>query len=261
MLSFSSIFIVCFLLYLIYVYFNQQNMVFRASGLPKNHVFSFSNHFDEVYSKTNDGTKLHGLLFPIENSKGLILYFHGNKGNVDLWGRDAVFYNSLGYDVFYTDYRGFGKSEGQVEDEAQIFEDALVIFDDTQKRFKPQKMIVLGYSIGTGVATYVANQRKVQALILLAPFYNFTEFTASRVPFFPNSWKKFSFETNRYIKTVPCPIFIFHGDRDYVIPIQNSIKLRKFLKPADRFFTLPNEGHFGINQNPDFQKIISGLNF
>ncbi len=236
-------------------------MVFRASGLPKNHVFSFSNHFEEVYTATSDGTKLHGLLFPVENSKGLILYFHGNKGNIDLWGRDAVFYNSLGYDIFYADYRGFGKSEGQVDDETQIFADGLAVFDDVQKRYKPQKTIVLGYSIGTGVATYVANQRKVQALILLAPFYNFTEFTSNRVPFFPNSWKKFSFETNRFITTISCSIFIFHGNRDYVIPIENSIKLQKLLKPSDRFFTLENEGHVGINQNADFQNIMSELNF
>ena len=236
-------------------------MVFRASGLPANHVFSFPNHFDEVYTSTNDGTKLHGLHFPVENAKGLILYFHGNRGNVDLWARDAIFYNSLGYDIFYADYRGFGKSEGEVEDEKQIFADGLTVFDNVQKRFRPQKTIVLGYSIGTGVAAYIASQRKIKSLILLAPFYNFTDFTTNRVPFFPNSWKKFSFQTNKYIQKTACPIVIFHGNKDYLIPIENSRKLQKLLKPTDQFYTLENQGHAGINQNADFQKIMSDIKF
>ena len=236
-------------------------MVFLASSLPKDHVFTFSNAFSEVSTTAKDGIKLHGILFKTENSKGLIFFWHGNKGTVDMWGRDAAFYNNLGYDIFYADYRGFGKSEGQIEDQEQVLNDAILVFDDIQNRLQPKQTIIFGYSIGTGIATYIASKRKCSSLILVAPFYNFTEFTRKRVPFFPDSFKKFSFDTNKYIKKVKCPITIFHGDNDYVIPIENGLKLKKLLKPADHFYMLKNAGHIGINQNTDFQKIMSKIKF
>ena len=256
-ITFSSIFLIAFIFYLLFVYFNQQNMVFRATTLFKNHRFSFANSHQEIFTTAIDGKKLHGLYFSSTNSKGLVFYLHGNKGTVDLWGRNADFYTNLGYDVFYADYRGFGKSEGQIENEQQVLDDAIVVFDDIQKRFKPSKTIILGYSIGTGIATYLAKQRKCHSLILLAPFYNFTEITSNRVPLFPNFLKKFSFETNLFIQEVSCPITIFHGNKDYVIPIENGIKLKKLLKPTDQFFILENQAHVGINENSTFQKIMS----
>lgn len=234
-------------------------MVFRASKLPQNHSFSFSNSFQEVFTTASDGIKLHGIYFKVNNSKGLIFYLHGNKGTVDLWGQDADFYTNLGYDVFYADYRGFGKSEGSIKNEQQVLNDAVVVFDAIQKRFKPNKTIILGYSIGTGIAAFLAQKRTCQSLILLAPFYNFTQLSSEREPSFPNFLKKFSFETNVFIKNVSCPVVIFHGNNDFTIPIHNSLQLTKIFKPTDLFYVLDGQSHVGINQNSQFKQTMSKL--
>jgi pimeloyl-ACP methyl ester carboxylesterase len=102
------------LLYLLvasYFYFFPDQFVFQSERLPQNHVYTFDQEFREYTIRTTDGETLNALLFsPQDSSRGLILYFHGNAGNLQRWGEYAVDFTSLGYDVLMTDYRGYGKS-------------------------------------------------------------------------------------------------------------------------------------------------------
>ena len=94
------------------LYFFQEKLLFHPVVLDQKHKFSFSNEFEEVYIPVEDDVKLHGILFKAKNSKGLVLYLHGNGGCVDGWGHSAELYNEAGYDIFMLDYRGYGKSNG-----------------------------------------------------------------------------------------------------------------------------------------------------
>ena len=251
-LTFISLFAVVYIVYLTIIYFNQQNMVFRASGLPKNHIFNFYSDFDEVLMPTTDNKNLHGLLFKIPNPKGLIFYLHGNKGNVDMWGNSAIIYNTMGYDIFYLDYRGFGKSEGAIIDEKQVHEDVATAYKQVTKDYKKKNTIIIGYSIGTGLATYLATNQEHKKLVLQAPFYNFTEFTGPLAPGFPDFMKKFQFQNNLHLQKITTPIYIFHGTNDKLIPIENSVRLQKLQPNSAILYCLEGQNHVGINQNEVF---------
>jgi uncharacterized protein len=242
------------LVYISYVYFNQAKMVFQASKLSPDYKFDFKENFEEINIPSFDSKKINGLLFTTPNPKGLIFYLHGNAGMLDTWGNNSKIYTNLGYDFFILDYRGFGKSEGEIESEIQVNKDIQIVYNELSKRYDSKKIIICGYSIGTGVATFLASNVKSKALILQAPFYNFKEFTGSRVPFYPNFLKKFEFETNLNITKVKSPIYIFHGSSDQLIPFENSLKLKKLLKPNDQLFELKNQDHIGINENSEFQE-------
>jgi alpha-beta hydrolase superfamily lysophospholipase len=242
------------LLYVGYVCFNQEAMIFPASQLPKNYKFTFNRDFEELTIPSFDKTNLNGLLFKAANSKGLIFYLHGNGGSVDTWGHIADFYTSLGYDIFILDYRGYGKSEGIIESQEQFLKDISLVYNNLAARYSEDKIIIMGYSIGTGAATYLASRENPKMLILQAPYYNFLEFSATRAPYIPNFLKKFTFETNDYIVKVKSPIYIFHGTDDNLIPYANSLRLQKLAKPTDSLFTLRSQGHIGINDNPYFQE-------
>ncbi|HQF47394.1 MAG TPA: alpha/beta fold hydrolase [Flavobacterium alvei] len=242
-----------YLLYVGYVYCNQGELIFVANKLPNDYKFEFKQDFEELNISSFDNKKLNGLLFKTPNPKGLVFYLHGNAGSLDTWGSIAENYTDLGYDIFILDYRGFGKSEGEIESQDQVFKDLTFAYNKLITKYDRNKVVIIGYSIGTGLATYLASVEKPEKLILQAPYYNFIEFSSGRVPFVPDFLKKFKFETDKYIVKVKSPIYIFHGNKDQVISCENSIRLQKLLKPTDKVFILDNQDHLGINENSDFQ--------
>lgn len=252
-LSLFTLFGGIYLFYLSYVYFNQGELIFIASKLPNNHKFEFNQDFEELNIPSFDNKKLNGLLFKTLNPKGLVFYLHGNAGSLDTWGSVAKNYTDLGYDIFILDYRGFGKSEGEIENQDQVFQDLTFAYSKLITKYDRNKVIIIGYSIGTGLATYLASIENPKKLILQAPYYNFIEFSSGRVPFVPDFLRKFKFETDKYIVKVKSSIYIFHGNKDQVIPYDNSIRLQKLLKPTDKVFILDGQDHLGINENSDFQ--------
>ncbi|WP_227873975.1 alpha/beta hydrolase [Flavobacterium nackdongense] len=225
-----------------------------ANKLPKNYKFEFKQDFEEVNIPSFDAKILNGLLFKTPNTKGLVFYLHGNAGSLDSWGSIAKNYTDLGYDIFILDYRGFGKSEGEIENQDQVYQDLTFAYNKLITKYDRNKVVIIGYSIGTGLATHLASLENPKKLILQAPYYNFIEFSSGRAPFVPDFLKKFKFETNKYIVKVKSPIYIFHGNKDQVISFDNSIRLKKLLKPNDKVYILDGEDHLGINENSDFQR-------
>jgi alpha-beta hydrolase superfamily lysophospholipase len=249
-----AFFVVIYVFIVSYVYFNQVGMVFQTSQLSKDYQFDFQQKFEEINITSFDGIKLNGLLFEAEKSKGLIFYLHGNAGTLETWGKIAKIYTRLGYDIFILDYRSFGKSEGEIENEEQLNKDVSVVYKTLTKRYPENKIIITGYSIGSGLATILASENHPKALILQSPYYSFTELSSSRVRFFPDFMKKLHLETFRYLPKVKAPIYIFHGTDDQLISCSNSVRLNKLLDFKGHFYALKDQGHIGMNENNDFQK-------
>ena len=243
-----------YLLYVGYVYFNQGEMIFMANKLPKDYKFEFNQDFEELNIPSFDNKMLNGLLFKAQNPKGLVFYLHGNAGSLDTWGSVAKNYTNLGYDIFILDYRGFGKSEGKIKNQDQVYQDLTFAYNKLITKYDRNKVVIIGYSIGTGLATYLASIENPKKLILQAPYYNFIEFSSGRARFVPDFLKKFKFETDKYIVKVKSPIYIFHGNKDQIISYDNSIRLKKLLKPTDKVFILEDQDHLGMNENVDFQE-------
>lgn len=258
-MSLLCFFLIIYVLIISYVYFNQVELVFHSSRLPKDYKFDYQQKFEELNIKSFDGTVLNGLLFKAENSKGLVFYLHGNAGTLETWGKIAKVYTSLGYDIFILDYRSFGKSEGEIKNEEQLSQDISIVYKSMSKRYPESKIIIAGYSIGSGFAVKLALDNKPKALLLQAPYYNFLELSGSRVPMFPDFLKKFRLETNKYLPEVKVPIYIFHGTADQLIPFENSIRLKKLLKSNVVFYPLKNQEHIGINENEDFQNQLKTI--
>ena len=248
-----AFFVVIYVVIVSYVYFNQVGMVFQSAQLSKDYQFDYQQKFEEINITSFDGVKLNGLLFKAENSKGLVFYLHGNAGTLETWGKIAKIYTRLGYDIFILDYRSFGKSEGEIENEEQLNKDVSVAYKTLAKRYPENKIIITGYSIGSGLATILAYENHPKALILQSPYFSFTELSSRRVRFFPDFMKKFHWETFRYLPKVKAPIYIFHGMNDQLIPYENSVRLSRLLKSNGHFYPLKDQEHIGMNENNDFQ--------
>ncbi|WP_177205755.1 alpha/beta hydrolase [Paenimyroides ummariense] len=243
------------------MYFNQESFIFHPLKINKETNYIYSENFKEINLKTSDNVTINNLYFETKNPKGVVYFLHGNAGNLSTWGNIAPIYLELGYNVLITDYRGFGKSEGNISDQTQLFSDAQLGYDFLKKEFKEDQIIIVGYSIGTGIASYLASANNPQKLILQAPYFNLKNEMKSRFPFLPTFILKYPFENNLHISKVKSPIFIFHGDKDYVISHQNSLKLQSLLKENDSVFILKNQDHVSINNNAEYHKnLIKILN-
>jgi len=241
-----------YILICITLYFFQEKLVFFPDKLDKDYKFSFAQTFEEINIKVHDDNFLNGILFKSDSAKGLIFYLHGNAGSVDTWGEVAKRYTDLRYDVFILDYPGYGKSTGAIKSKEQLFGDIQSAYNEMKERYPEKKIVVLGYSIGTGLASYVASTNNPRLLILQAPYYNLTDLMRHTYPIIPTFLLRYKFRTNQYLRNCKMPVVIFHGDRDEVIYYGSSVKLKKEMKQGDTLITLNGQGHNGITDNPDY---------
>ena len=237
----------------------QEQLLFFPQKLNKDYQFDFNTNFEEINIKSFDSTILNGLLFKADSSKGVIFYLHGNAGSLQTWGKVAKTYTDLNYDVFMLDYRGYGKSGGQNKSEEQIFKDVEVAYQTVKKRYTENKIIILGYSLGTGLATKIASEHSPKLLILQAPYYSLVDLMKKNYPILPTFILKYRFETNQYITKCKAPIVIFHGNIDYVIDYNSSINLSSLFKKNDKLIILKEQGHNDITDNQDYQKVLKQI--
>lgn len=235
-----------------FMYFFQEKFLFHPTVLDKNHTYHFDIPFRELDFKMNDGIHLNALLFPADDSKGLIFHLHGNAGSIDSWGNNASIYTDLGYDILMVDYRGFGKSEGTIQSEAQLISDIETVYTKMLELYSEDSVRIIGYSIGTGIAVQVAAKNHPKQLILEAPYYSMVDMMRLNYPIIPTFLLNYRLETNKHIQQCESPIVIFHGIADQVIPYGSSVQLKKLLDKDDRLILLKNQRHQGIPHNPEY---------
>ena len=241
------------------LYFKQEELLFFPSKLPADHVFRFNSNFEERFITTPDGHNLHGILFRADSPEGLIFYLHGNAGGLDSWGELAQTYTNLNYDVFMLDYRGYGKSQGKISSEKQFHDDVQLAYDHVKKEYPEEKIVVLGYSLGTGTAARLAAENNPKMLILQAPYYSIVDMAKRLYPMIPAAIIKYKFMTHEFVEKTAAPIILIHGDQDEVIYPGSSHKLKEHLKPGDQLIILEGQLHNGFTENPEYLEFLQQL--
>jgi hypothetical protein len=242
--------IVIFSLYIVLIvgfYLFQEKFIFQSKKLDVNYTYTFGKKFKEVNLKATDNSTINALHFKVENPKGVLLYFHGNKGSLKRWGEIVSPYTDYNYDVFVIDYRGYGKSNGKRSEKA-MYNDALIAYHHLKKSFKESNIVVYGRSMGATFATFVASQQKPKQLILEAPFYSLIRTVNNKFPFLPYKMLlKYKFKTSDLISEVVSPTTIFHGVDDDLISIESSKELYDLSnKEITEFVSIKNGTHHNL---------------
>ena len=239
------------------LYFIQEKFIFMDELLPQEHQFDFSTPFEEVRLTAADGASLHGLHFTHSSPKGLILYYHGNAQSLRRWGKVVQYHHSLGYDVLVMDYRGFGKSTGKRSQEA-LLNDALLWYEHVAKSYAEDQITVYGRSLGTGLATYVAGKKEPLRLMLETPYHDFKSLAQRYYPVFPVGVAlRFNFKSFEYVKEVNCPIYIYHGTEDEVVPYSHGYKLYQQIEPGQaELVTIPGGEHKNLVEFEEFREAV-----
>lgn len=238
------------------MYFIQESLVFHPKKLEASFKYDYSAPYEELFIPVSDDKKINGLLFKADSAKGLVFYLHGNAGALDTWGGAYENYVKSGYDFFILDYRGFGKSEGEIYGQEHFYQDIQSAYNELKKRYSEDKITIIGYSIGTGPAAMLASTNNPKRLILQAPYYSIIDMMHHTYPFIPDFLLKYKFKTFEFLQKVKAPVTIFHGDADEIIYYGSSLKLKEHFKKGDTLITIPGFGHNGMNKNEVY---LSGL--
>ncbi len=254
------IILILYLFSMPFFYFFQEKFIFQNEILAANYAFPFTQNFEEINLKTKDNNTINAILFKTKDPKGVLLYFHGNRGNLVRWGEIASFFTKFNLDVFVMDYRSYGKSTGAFN-EMQMYSDAQISYDFLKTKYNENSISIYGRSLGCTFAIKTASQNQPKQLILEAPFYNLLDIVKYHYPLLPfNFLLKYHFKSNQYIADVNCKTTIFHGTKDKVVPLSSGNKLfLKSKKNKTTFVSLENGTHHDLFNFSKYQKTITSL--
>jgi len=259
-LNITLVVLVIYIAVSVLLYYLQDYFLFKPEKLPKDFQFHYKNQIvDEYNLETRDGGIINGLHFKVENPVGVVFYLKGNSKSIKGWGKFAVDFTRLNYDVIMVDYRGFGKSTGKRSQKA-IKRDVQYVYNKIRERVNESHIIIYGRSMGSGFAAKIASENHPRMLILDAPYYSLTKVTGRYMPFMPLSIiLKYPMPTYKWLKYVQCPIHIIHGTQDKLIPFKSSIKLSKIQPKRTRLYAVIGGGHKNLNNFESYHKMMGEI--
>lgn len=207
---------------------------------------------DEVQLTTDDGLSLYAWYKKPKDKKTTIVYFHGNGGQ--LCGRMPLVRQFLnhGYGVLLLSYRGYGGNPGKPSEQG-LYRDARAALHYVYERHSCA--VVLGESLGTGVATQMATEFPVKGVILQSPYMSLVAMAKLHYPWvFIEPVDKF--HSDQKIGHVTAPLLVIHGEADNVVPYSQGKSLYALAKTQKTLLSYPGKGHADLWQHELYQKIL-----
>ena len=200
--------------------------------------------YEDVNLVAADGVKLHAWWVPAREGRGAVLLLHGNAGNISHRIGYATMFNRLGYSILLVDYRGYGKSggypgeEGTYRDAESAWQHLAVV-----RRIKPREIVIVGESLGGGVASWLALQHAPRALVLASTFTSVPDLGAQLYRWLPvRLLASIRYDNFDRISKVDAPVLIAHSSGDDVIPYTHGQALFAAAREPKAFLELSG-GH------------------
>jgi uncharacterized protein len=217
-----------------------------VSGSP----WAIPQGVEDVWFTTADSVRLNGWFIRSDTqpASATVIYFHSNGGNISYLSRVGKNLSRPGFDVLLFDYRGYGRSEGDVDSERELNKDGDAAYDYiVQGRgVRPERLVLYGRSLGTTVATDVAARRPCGAVILESGLSSAADMAGHMLPWLPPplyAAGKNRFESTRKLARVRVPVLIAHGDPDPVIPVAQGRQLYEAANAPKTLLIYPGAGH------------------
>jgi uncharacterized protein len=242
--------IILSLSYLIIVavtYFIQDSMLYFPEKeiwhTPKNINLEYS----EIYFETEDGITISGWYIPAKNEKGVLLFCHGNAGNISHRLDSIKIFHNLSLSVLIFDYRGYGKSNGKPSEKGTYLDaEAAWNYLVNVKQKPPEEIILFGRSLGGAVAAEIALMKNPAGLIIESSFTSVPELGSKLYPWLPVKLiSKFSYSTIHKVGFIKCHKLIIHSPDDEMISFEHGKSLFENASPPKEFLIIRgghNEG-------------------
>jgi pimeloyl-ACP methyl ester carboxylesterase len=185
-----------------------------------------------------------------------LVYFGGNAERVEGWrGPFAQWFG--GRTVYLVAYRGYGASEGTPDQQA-LLDDSLALHDEIRRRHPDGDIAVVGRSLGTGIAAWVASQRPVERLALVTPFDGLAEVGQAHYPWLPVRWlARERYPVAEYLADYRGQVLVLRAGRDTVVPARNTDRLLEALPAPARVVDFPEHDHVGLADDPRYGEALA----
>jgi pimeloyl-ACP methyl ester carboxylesterase len=246
--------LIFYVLCMVFMYLRQDSLIFypnaaRHEGHGEDGVVD--------YRIERGGVTLRGwLVNPAYVREKLLIYYGGNAEDVFL--NIEEFKNVQAASLFVS-YRGYGPSGGK-PGEPELFADALAVLDDISARYSTDQIFLIGRSLGSGVACYVASRRQVQGTILVTPYDSIENVARGLYPWLPVSFfLRHRFASIDYVKDIRCPLLVLYGGKDQVINSKRTKNLIDHIPGEKEVIYLAAADHGNIDMYPAYWEAILGF--
>ena len=215
--------------------------------------------YEEVQLSTEDGLTLAAWWVPRTDARGTIALFHGNAGSIASRIPYAAMFHQLGYATLLVEYRGYGTNAG-TPSEAGTYRDAEAAWRylTATRKLPPEKIVVMGESLGGGVATWLAAKHKPGALILASAFTSVPDVGADVYWFLPvRLIGRVRYDSLSRMTEIDCPVLVAHSPDDEIIPVSHGQAL--FLAAPDpKLFVKLAGGHNDgfLYMRPEWAEVV-----
>lgn len=243
-----------------FMYFQQPRMIFFPVAELQQVPSDWGLAYEDVSFSAADGLSLHGWFLPVTGAEQVLLFFHGNAGNISHRRESIEIFQRLGLNVFIIDYRGYGRSNG-TPDEKGFYLDARAAWQylTNEKRFKPENIVIFGRSLGGAVAVNLAADVHARGLILESTMSSAREFARevfrilSRLVVI-----RYDFNTLQHIQQVNYPVLVLHSPDDEIMPFHLGEKVYRSANPPKQFVRMRGDHNSGFYlSQPEYEQSIA----
>ncbi|MBU0680634.1 MAG: alpha/beta hydrolase [Proteobacteria bacterium] len=237
---------------LLFVFLYQNHLLFLPN-LPSRQVETTPAEvglaYEPVTLTTSDHIELDAWFLPAAAARGVILFCHGNAGNISHRLDSLLIFHRLGFSTLIFDYRGYGRSQG-TPTEAGTYADAEAAWQYLveERHIDPGRIVLFGRSLGAAVAAQLATVHRPGALIIESCFTSVPDMAAQLYPLLPaRLLSRLNYNVLDYVQQVSCPLLVVHSPDDEIIPFNHGERIFAAARSAKMFLELKgghNEGFF-----------------
>jgi len=245
------------------VWWKQESLLFMPQPLPAQHRFDLGTDVHEAWVEV-PGARLNALHLRLPKPDGVVYFLHGNGGNLDNWFVNVDFYRRANFDLFMLDYRGYGKSSGQIEGQDQLLADVRTAWLGIAARYAGQRRVFVGRSLGSGLAAMLAAEQQPELTALVSPYLSMQALAAEHYPWVPGAVLRYPLRTDVALAGVRGEVLLVHGERDTLIDPSHSQRLLALMEqtrqqagqPA-RLVTVARAGHNDLQRFPAYTEALA----
>jgi fermentation-respiration switch protein FrsA (DUF1100 family) len=261
-----NIVLIAFSIYLLLglvLYLSQGRMVF-LSGFPERALSAtpadIGLEYEDAWMTTSDAERLHGWYVPAQQSRGAVLFFHGNAGNIAHRLDSIRIFHRLGLDTLIIDYRGYGQSGGSTT-EAGTYLDAQAAWDylANDRGIPVEKIVIFGRSLGGAVGAWLGTQVRPAGMIIESGFTSGAAMARRLYPIFPaRLLTRLKYPVVDYAANQNCPVMVIHSVHDEIIPFAMGREVYEAVKGRQKQF-LQIAGDHNNGFLLSYDKYVAGL--
>jgi hypothetical protein len=251
LISLLSIAAGIFVLLSLAIYLLQGKMVFLANMPGRALTASPGDiglEYENVSLPTPDGERLHGWFVPAAGSRGVVLFFHGNAGNISHRLDSIGIFHQLGLDVMIIDYRGYGQSSGSPTEQGTYLDaQAAWSYLVDERSIPAGRIIVFGRSLGGAIGAWLGARQTPAAVIIESSFTSGVDMARRLYPFLPvRLITRIRYPVEEYASRLDCPVLVVHSRDDEIMPFEMGQSIYAAVKPRKSFLEIRGDHNNGF---------------